>query len=401
MAALAIALLLSCSRPAEEGAANAGFAGDLDAATALDPAPAPLGSAELEPATAVLPIAVLQAGEFPLWFQFAEDGPVHIETIAAARYSAALIPWPHAPHVRFMLAQDGDLLMAVNRDGFVRLSPWRAGGQGVGLYRAAGGELWRNYTVAAFVRPEPGSPPVALLYHNDWFLRERLPPPSPRLWAFDAGSAAPSAASLPSLDAFAAEDGWNLDALRRSGGGHWYFRARRRADRQEIVTLRAESLEREGEPVYLDDFHDAARPEPLSAAPPLLREMLAAAFAAFGAGSASVVSPEFHGDRHFSADREGPQLRAFFSRELPAGAAYAALLLAADPSGHALSIKAGDHAELRSAREFSLPPLPEGFVYTGIGAVGDTVFATWEEQVDFSIGAAGFMAIKPAELAAD
>jgi hypothetical protein len=42
----------------------------------------------------------------------------------------------------------------------------------------------------------------------------------------------------------------------------------------------------------------------------------------------------------------------------------------------------------------SLPPLPEGFVYTGIGTVGDSLFASWEEQADFSIGAAGFVAIK-------
>ena len=42
----------------------------------------------------------------------------------------------------------------------------------------------------------------------------------------------------------------------------------------------------------------------------------------------------------------------------------------------------------------SLPPLPEGFVYTGIAKVGANLFASWEEQEDFSIGAAGFVVIK-------
>lgn len=43
----------------------------------------------------------------------------------------------------------------------------------------------------------------------------------------------------------------------------------------------------------------------------------------------------------------------------------------------------------------SLPLLPEGFVYTGIGRVGDCLFVFWEEQENFYIGAAGFMVIKP------
>ena len=42
----------------------------------------------------------------------------------------------------------------------------------------------------------------------------------------------------------------------------------------------------------------------------------------------------------------------------------------------------------------SLPPLPEGFFYTETGETGDSVFASWEEQQDYSIGAAGFMIIK-------
>jgi hypothetical protein len=36
----------------------------------------------------------------------------------------------------------------------------------------------------------------------------------------------------------------------------------------------------------------------------------------------------------------------------------------------------------------------EGFCYTGIGMCGDTIFASWEEQEEYSIGAAGFMVIR-------
>ena len=43
----------------------------------------------------------------------------------------------------------------------------------------------------------------------------------------------------------------------------------------------------------------------------------------------------------------------------------------------------------------SLPVLPEGFIYTGIGRIGTNLFASWEEQSDFNIGAAGFVVIRP------
>jgi hypothetical protein len=59
--------------------------------------------------------------------------------------------------------------------------------------------------------------------------------------------------------------------------------------------------------------------------------------------------------------------------------------------------RAGARTETEAAdreawiQSFSLPLLPENFVYTGIGLAGDTVFAAWEEQRDWNIGAAGFM----------
>jgi hypothetical protein len=42
---------------------------------------------------------------------------------------------------------------------------------------------------------------------------------------------------------------------------------------------------------------------------------------------------------------------------------------------------------------FSLPPLPEGFVYTRIGLLGDILIGAWEEQYNWNVGAAGFMII--------
>jgi hypothetical protein len=43
---------------------------------------------------------------------------------------------------------------------------------------------------------------------------------------------------------------------------------------------------------------------------------------------------------------------------------------------------------------FALPALPVGFVYTGVGLVGNVLIASWEEQEEFAIGAAGIMVIE-------
>jgi hypothetical protein len=363
VAALLLCLLLSCKR-----------AKAVDETAGAPPA-----------ASAVAPLAALQAGEFPLWFQFTANGPVLIETIEDASFSAALVPWPLAPHVRFMLARGGELLMAVNRDGFISLFP-REGGR-VGLYRFSGGAFWRQYTVGAFAFFD--NKPVALLYRDDRFFDSDAPPPSPRLWTFDWYAASPKPIALTSLDAFAPQDGWDIDVLRRGGDGLWYFRAVKRIiaqpeSRPEIRMLRSD-LAQEGEQVSLGVFQNAALPEPLSAAPGPLRDMLAAVFAENGSGLAAVVSPEFQTTRTFATDREKPAISGFYS-----GRPENTFLLAATPQGSALYAKTGATV----IRHFNLPPLPEGFCYTGIGMCGDTIFASWEEQDEYSIGAAGFMVIR-------
>jgi hypothetical protein len=332
--------------------------------------------------SSVSPMAILQAGKYPLWFQLSAEGPVLLESVEDACFSAALVPWPLAPHIRFMLAQGEDLLMTVNGDGFICLSP-KADGQ-VGLYRFSGGEFWRQYTIGAFILFD--EKPAALLYRDDRFFDSSAPLPAPRLWTFDLRSGKPKTLIIPSLDIFTPEDGWDVDTLRRGGDSYWYFRAvKKTAEQPEIRMLRSGDLVQEGEKVSLGAFQNAALPEPLSAAPSPLREMLTAVFSENNCGLAAIVSPEFQTTRSFATDREKAAIFGFYSNK-----PEKAFFLAAFPRGNAL------YAETSTSviRHFSLPSLPEGFVYTGIGLCGDTVFASWEEQDEYSIGAAGFMVIK-------
>jgi hypothetical protein len=51
-------------------------------------------------------------------------------------------------------------------------------------------------------------------------------------------------------------------------------------------------------------------------------------------------------------------------------------------------------AAAESGGTAALPPLPENFVYSHVTQLGDFLFAAWEEQEDYNIGAAGFMVIR-------
>ena len=280
-------LLLSCSRTSGEKTENT-------------PAPAPKPEAR--------PAAILQTGKQPLWFQLTDEGPVLLESIEDAVFSAALVPWPLALHIRFFHETGGELIMAINRGGFVKLAPYSGEAAGIAMYRFPGGEFWRQYTVGGFVFYD--EKPAGLLYLDDRFLDSASSLPNPRTWTFNMESNIIFPLNIPALQHFPAEEGWDVDTLRLGGDGFWYYRAvKRSGSSPEIRVLRTANLAQAGESISLEAFYNSV---------PHMTE---------------ITHP-------------------------------------------------------------SLPPLPKGFFYTGIGQAGDSLFASWEEQEDFNIGAAGFVIIK-------
>ena len=97
-----------------------------------------------------------------------------------------------------------------------------------------------------------------------------------------------------------------------------------------------------------------------------------------------VLSPEFERPRLFSSARGGESLVILhsYSREAPEPLA---LVILGDGRGFVCE---GKEPEVRP---FSLPALPVGFVYTGIALIENAIVASWEEQQEAGIGAAGFM----------
>ena len=282
-------LLLSCTRTSDK---------NFSESDVIAPPPPP---------PAARPMAILRTGGQPLWFQLTEEGPVHIESIEDAVFSSALIPWPFAPHIRFLQEREGALVMTVNRHGFLKIAP-NGGDGGLALYSFPGGDLWRQYTVGGFVFYD--DKPAAVLYLDEFFLDSAAPVPRPRAWTFNMESNTPFPLEIPALRPFPEEEDWNADTLRLGSDGLIYYRAaKRRGSRPEIRMLRTVNLALAGEEISSEVFYN-------------------------------------------SAPRQ-------------------------DDFSHP-----------------SLPPLPEGFFYTSLGIVADSLFAGWEEQEDYNIGAAGFVVIK-------
>jgi len=258
----------------------------------------------------------LQPGEYPLWFQITEEGPVHIGTpgevshgsIEDADYSGGFIPWTHAVYITSMADNGDGIVMAVNRAGFIKLKQEPAG---IALYYFSGGEIFNQHTVGGFVFY--GDDPVVLIYSDDRFLDSvslSSFQPFYGTWSFNMNSNIPFPVEVPAFKFYPQSDNWIIDTLRKGDDDFFYYRAARRNNsRQEINTLRTANLSHSGVAVSLEVFHNSA-----------------------------------------------------------------------------------PHKEIISHP--SLPELPENFFYTGIIFTADSLAALWEEQIDFSIGAAGFVIIK-------
>jgi hypothetical protein len=341
--------------------------------------------------------AVLKAGESPLWFELGENGPRLIDYPEAAELSP-FIPWPLARHIRGMLACGKDLVAGVNREGLLLMRPWVGNGkgeEGLALYRIADAPNWEPYTLGSLFFY--GETPAALVYRDDRFSEPAAPAPSPVVRALKGDLTGFEGLGLPCLGIIPFAEGWEADALRLGGDGLWYYRGiLRRPDGRDIRYYRTPDLGQEGAEISRGAFRNSAQPEGQNAAPPLLWQVLEKA-AALGGSDVSVLSPDFAGPRNFAPEgspagfaENGTPLFGFYRAGGPD--LRAAMALAFFPDGRGLIGTAADDGTA-AIREYALPPLPEDFVYTGIGLAGGAVFAAWEEQREWNIGAAGFMVV--------
>jgi hypothetical protein len=352
--------------------------------------PAPLPQSE--PEESRFPwkaLAILKTGENPLWFELSEDGP----RLVSSPGEAALFPytpWPLSRYITGMIPWDGDLVLAANRCGFYVLTPLVEGG--AVLYDVSNSAQWNPYAVSSFFMYE--NHPAVVLYRDVFFAESSAPPSDPPFFILSRESPIPEAVSFSIQDTLpespAGKDAaWELNNLRLSRDGFWYGRWMRiDGPKPETVYFKTADLSQPGKTVSAGEYRNSGLPEPVSAAPAFVTAFLAALAdqVSFGAVQTAVelVSPSFPAARIFSADiQQGgvestSALRGYY-RETPNP-----FVIAVDAGGRLFGSGEGFFS-------FSLPLLPEGFAYTGVCLTGEVLAATWEEQEDSGIGAAGFM----------
>jgi hypothetical protein len=348
------------------------------------------------------PLALLQSGENPLWFELADQGPALIPSPEQA-FLRPFVPWPLTRRVAGILGRENRIILGINREGFLAFVPWAEGENGgIALYRIDNSAYWKDYSVESLFVFE--STPAALLYRDDYFIDSDLPPPSPRVWGLDA-AAGMTALIVGAFEGLAPEDGWDIEALLQGPDDQWRYRAiRKNGSFQGIGYFSAGNLSLPGEASTQGALQNASRPRPQDQAPEPLRQVLEALLAgdeAASTGIAALVSPEFESLRYYAAPRTIDHIREnirFYPGYYLRRDGHS-IALVVDPEGRGFIGAARDGS--LALREFALPALPGGFVYTGAaffplpsppgGGISVAALGIWEEQEGWNVGAAGFV----------
>ena len=332
-------------------------------------------------------LALLEAGENPIWFELRQDGPQQIESPGAASLSPYL-PWPHALFAPDMAVWDGFIVMTINRDGFLALGPTNNSASAMLFHIPANG-LWDIYTADTLFIWE--NKPAILLYQNDFFTEPGDPVLKPQVYTLARESSTPLAVSVPALEIYPLDGLWEADALHRGTGGLWYYRFKEKGvDHGRTAYYRAVDLSSIGERISVSDWRNSDHPEVPKNVPHYFSFFLSKIQAIFDLKeipTVKVVSPVFEEPRFFLPSQttagaginENPDFVYAYSSEF--------VSIAILPDGRGFYSHGADQDML----PFMLPRLPEGFAYTGIALLGEILAASWEEQQEAAIGAAGFM----------
>jgi hypothetical protein len=290
-----------------------------------------------------------------------------------------------------LIAEDR-IILGVNREGFLAFVPWAGTEEaGIALYRIDNSPYWKNYSVESLFFFN--NTPAAMIYRNDYFIDTGLPPPSPRVWGLKTGIGMEEL-DIPAFADLPPEDGWDLEDLQEGPDGRWYYRAIKKGKTGKGVGyFRTTDLSLGGEPSSQGALQNASQPRPPEQAPAPLRQILEAALSlggSDGAGIAGIAAPEFPSLRYYALSPVMNTIRdnlLIYPGYYHGGSETTALIIS--PAGK--GVIGIEREGVFAIRECVLPPLPQGFVYTGVAVFTRAVLGTWEEQDGWNVGAAGFV----------
>ncbi|MCL1928602.1 MAG: hypothetical protein FWG07_07405 [Treponema sp.] len=375
-------------------------------------------SSKTERISGQAPLYIIKSsGTEPFYFELDFDGPVLIPSPAEASLGP-FIPWTHSLHISHFLpvyANDTDkkeiLYAAINRGGILELR--NQGGENT-LYYYQGEETWNNYQIAAFFRYN--NRPTVFFTSERFFSVEEIPLPLFPLWTLRDWSLKPVTISAINADKSAV---LISNSVFLGNDEIWYIQKKNSG--QENNYFRTFDLSLSGQGIYVEQYLEAA--SPLEADPNLVPPLLAWAISeaerlARKPCTTAVVSPDFPAKRLFSgftavqdaeSDEFPLEISGYYRPHTPGNDALVVLLF---PNGR--GVYCSSNGTVIKDSHFVLPALnnivnpnffdnssadsSENFVYTGVALLGDgsNIFlvASWEEQKDWNVGAAGFLLLE-------
>ena len=373
-------------------------------------------SPETENVTGQVPLYIIKpSGPEPFYFEFDSGGPLLIPYPAEASLSP-YIPWTHSRHISHFLPIRPDetdkeevLYAAINRGGILEL---RNHGREIVLYYHQGEETWVVFQLAAFFRYN--NKPTVLLTNERFFSMEEPSSPLFPLWTLWDGSLKAITVSAINADKSAA---WINNSVFLGKDGIWYIQ--KSFSGQENKYFRTIDLSLSGQDIYAEQYLEAA--SPLEADSDLVPHLLSWALSeaerlAGKPCTAAVVSPDFPAKRLFSGftavpdvvqnaeTGEFPLETSGYYRQITSD--QEALVVILFPDGRGIYCRS-DGTIIKDGH-FTLPALHIGygnsveytgsFVYTGVALLGNGpdifLVASWEEQKNWNVGAAGFLLVE-------
>ncbi len=339
------------------------------------------------------PFDLLPADFEPRWYEFGPENPLSIKDAGASSLTP-FEPWPLSRRIVGMEVHKGAMSMGVNRCGFILIAPAR--NQSSAVYRFFDIPHFDPYSISS-VFSWKGSTRL-LLSRDRFFSTADIPVPNPRVFALTIDGELVANEEPLAFSGFPAADGWDVEVAERTKDGRFVLRAIRSKTGGGIAYAETDSPDSSAVAITAAAFRLAQTPRRATEADPVLRRLLLSASGTLNAGDVLLVGT-IVADRDFpesylvSPNLESEPQALLSQPETDIRKAWAAVegdwacLLFADG---VCFIVDGLEKPLIGAR---FPVLPEGFVYSAIGITRELAVAAWEEQDEYSVGAAGFVVL--------
>lgn len=370
--------------------------------------------------------AETDTGSVPLWFEATSDGIRPVSDPAQSQV-VPYAPWTSARRIIGFVVSESFVIGGMNRDGFLVFEETPAGD--LALYRLTDDELVAPFCSLSMIlvprsdlgrgggqeQTPPGAAdgpsrdllPALLVARDPYFidLSDAITwgsvPANPLvvldLSNFSLHGTRPGAFSLFNGQK-ESENRINIDSLERGSDGRWYLKGSAVSTGETgspgaKLYFAAPSLNKEAAPIDRAAYQLALNPLPFERMPKTA-QVLVRSFS------------DSQRDNHFPIlqllQKDKPVLENYIAdpkikNQVPLSAGETEIIKFlgfVDKTNAVVVLPDGRGVIRRSTVEtFTLPPLTEGFVYTGIVMFSRWIIASWEEQESFAVGAAGFLVL--------